>query len=124
MDATTQNVIKANLSDEDAAKVIAALEAAATEPGVGTVVRNPTNGDVALFVRQYAETYWRVYSTDDRTWTEFEPLVGWDVLHEAAAVVTTPGEAAVDPVAEEPVDAEVVVDPAAKTTKTTTTTKK
>jgi hypothetical protein len=60
-------------------------------------VRNPTNGDVALFVRQYAETYWRVYSTDDRTWTEFEPLVGWDVLHEAAAVVTTPGEAAVDP---------------------------
>ena len=97
MDATTQTVIKANLSDEDAAKVIAALEAAATEPGVGTVVRNPTNGDVALFVRQYAETYWRVYSTDDRTWTEFEPLVGWDVLHEAAAVVTTPGEAAVDP---------------------------
>jgi hypothetical protein len=98
MDAATQNVIKANLSDEDAAKVIAALDAVATEPGVGTVVRNPATGDVALFVRQYAETYWRVVSVDDRTWTEFEPLVGWDVLHEAAAVVTTPGDAAVDPV--------------------------
>jgi hypothetical protein len=97
MDAATQNVIKANLSEEDAAKVIEALEAVATEPGVGTVLRN-ANGDVALFVRQYAETYWRVVSTDDRTWIETEPLVGWDVLHEATAVATTPGEAAVDPV--------------------------
>jgi hypothetical protein len=96
MDAATQNVIKANLSDEDAAKVIAALEAVAVEQGVGTVLHNPATGDVALRVRQYAETYWRVYSTDDRTWIEQE-IVGWDVLHEAAAVVTTPGEAAVDP---------------------------
>jgi hypothetical protein len=102
MDAATQNVIKANLSDEDAAKVIAALEAVAVEAGVGTVLHNPATGDVALRVRQYAETYWRVYSTDDRTWIEQE-LVGWDVLHEAAAVATTPGEAAVDPVeADEP----------------------
>jgi hypothetical protein len=98
MDATTQDVIRATLSDEDAAKVIAALEAAAVEAGVGTVVRNPANGDTAVFVRQYAETYWRVVSVDDRTWTEFEPLVGWDVLHQAEAVVTTPGDAAVDPV--------------------------
>jgi len=97
MDAATQNVIKATLTDEEAAKVIAALEAAAVEAGVGTVLHNPATGDVAVRVRQYAETYWRVYSTDDRTWIEPE-LVGWDVLHEAAAVTTTPGDAAVDPV--------------------------
>ena len=97
MDATTQDVIRDNLSEEDAAKVIEALEAVVTEPGVGTVLRDPATGDTAVCVRQYAETYWRVRSTDDRTWTVFEPLFGWDVLHEAAAVATTPGEAAVDP---------------------------
>jgi hypothetical protein len=86
----------AELSPEDQAKVIAALEAAAVEQGVGTVLHNPATGDVAVRVRQYAETYWRVYATDDRTWIEQE-LVGWDVLHEAAAVATTPGDAAVDP---------------------------
>jgi hypothetical protein len=99
MDATTQDVIRANLSEEDAEKVIAALEAVVTTPGVGTVLRDPATGDTAVYVRQYAETYYRVYSTDDRTWTVFEPLVGWDVLHEEAAVATTPGDAAVDPVA-------------------------
>jgi hypothetical protein len=98
MDAATQDVIKANLSDEDAAKVIAALEAVAVEAGVGTVLHNPATGDVALRVRQYAETYWRVVSLDDRKWVETEPLAGWDVLHEEAAVATTPGDAAVDPV--------------------------
>jgi hypothetical protein len=98
MDATTQNVIRENLSEEDAAKVIEALEAVVTEPGVGTVLRDPATGDTAVCVRQYAETYWRVRSTDDRTWTLFEPLVGWDVLHEEAAAATTTGDAAVDPV--------------------------
>ena len=102
MDAKIDAVIRAELSEEDAAKVIAALESVTTDPGVGTVFRNPATGDVALVVRQYAETYYRVYSPDDRTWIEREPLVGWDVLHEEAAVVTTPGEAAVDPVGEAP----------------------
>jgi hypothetical protein len=97
MDAKTVEVINATLSPEDAAKIVAALDAVVVEPGVGTVLRHPNSGDVALYVRQYDETYWRVYATDDRTWVETEPLVGWDVLHEAAAVVTTPGEAAVDP---------------------------
>jgi hypothetical protein len=125
MDATTQDVIKANLSDEDATKVIAALEAVVTTPGVGTVLRDPATGDTAVCVRQYAETYWRVRSTDDRTWTVFEPIVGWDVLHEEVAVATTPGDAAVDPVEPAPADAKVVADPAAaaKSTKTTTTKK-
>jgi hypothetical protein len=100
MDAKTVEVINATLSPEDAAKIVAALDAVAVEPGVGTVLRHPNSGDVALHVRQYDQTYWRIYSTDDRTWIETEPLVGWDVLHEAAAVVTTPGEAAVDPVEE------------------------
>jgi hypothetical protein len=99
MDARTVAALQtAGLSEEDQAKVVAALESVTTDPGVGTVLRNPATGDVAVFVRQYEETYYRVYSPDDRTWTEFEPIVGWDVLHEAAAVVTTPGEAAVDPV--------------------------
>ena len=97
MDAKIDAVLRAELSEEEAAKVIAALEAAAVEAGVGTVLHNPATGDVALRVRQYAETYWRVYSTDDRTWIETE-LVGWEVLHEEVAVATTPGDAAVDPV--------------------------
>jgi hypothetical protein len=99
MDAKIEAALAAADIDPDTtAKVVAALEAVAVEPGVGTVLRNPENGNVATYVRQYAETYWRVVSADDRTWTEFEPLVGWDVLHQAAAVATTPGEAAVDPV--------------------------
>ena len=98
MDAKSLAAVQAaELSPEDQAKVIAALEAVAVEQGVGTVLHNPATGDVALRVRQYDEVYWRVYATDDRTWIEPE-LVGWDVLHEAAAVVTTPGEVAVDPV--------------------------
>ena len=100
MDPTIKAVLNSELSEEDAAKVVAALEALTTDPGLGTVLRNPATGDVAVFVRQYAETYWRVRSTDDRTWTEFEPLVGWDVLHEEAAAATL--EAAVDPVEEVP----------------------
>jgi hypothetical protein len=98
MDAKIDAVLRAELSEEDAAKVIAALESVTTDPGVGTVLHNPATGDVALYVRQYGETYFRIYSPDDRTWIETEPLVGWDVLHEEAAVVTTPGEVAVDPV--------------------------
>ena len=121
MDPVTLDVIKsAGLSEEDTAKVIAALEAVTTTPGVGTVLRNPATGDVAVYVRQYAESYYRVYATDDRTWTEFEPLVGWDVLYDAPATVTTPAVDPVEePVAEEPVADEPVVEPApAKTTKT------
>jgi hypothetical protein len=97
MDAKIEAALAAaDLDKETTDKVIAALEEVTTDPGVGTVHRNPATGDVAVYVRQYAETYWRVYATDDRTWIEPE-LVGWDVLHEAAAVATTPGEAAVDP---------------------------
>jgi hypothetical protein len=114
MDAKIEAALAAaDIDPETTAKVIATLESVAAEPGVGTVVRNPANGDTAVFVRQYAETYWRVVSVDDRAWTVFEPLVGWDVLHEAAAVATTPGDAAVDPVEAAP----------APTTKTTTTKK-
>lgn len=118
MDAKTVEVINATLSPEDAAKVIAAIKAVTTTPGAGTVLRNPATGDVATVVRQYGETYWRVVASDDRTWTEFEPLVGWDVLFDAPAVVTTPGDAAVDPVAADaPIDAEVVEPaPSTKTT--------
>jgi IS4 transposase len=97
VDNKMEQVLRAELSEEDAAKVLAALEAVTTDPAVGTVLRHPNSGDVALHVRQYDKTYWRIYSTDDRTWIEQE-LVGWDVLHEAAAVATTPGDAAVDPV--------------------------
>ena len=101
MDAKTLAAVQAaNLSDEDAAKVLAALDELTTDPGVGTVLRNPSTGDVALRVGQYGEFYWRIYATDDRTWIEQEPIVGWDVLFDAPAVVTTPGDAAVDPVAD------------------------
>jgi hypothetical protein len=111
MDAKIEAALAAaDLSPEDTAKVVAALEAVTTDPGVGTVLREPATGNVAVFVRQYAETYWRVYSTDDRTWTLFEPIVGWDVLFDAPAVVSTPGDAAVDPVADP------VADPAPTTT--------
>jgi hypothetical protein len=72
----------ADIDPETTAKVIAALQAADVDPSVGTVLRNPANGDTALFVRQYTETYWRVVSVDDRSWTVFGPLVGWDVLHQ------------------------------------------
>ena len=104
MDAVTQAVIESALSNEDAAKVIAALEDAATKKGVGTVLRNPTTGDVAVLVRQYSETYWRVYAIDDRTWIE-PKLVGWDVLHDEAAAGAGDAEsgiAVVDPVTDPP----------------------
>jgi hypothetical protein len=99
VDDKMQAVITAELAPEDAARVLAALEAVTTDPGVGTVLHNPATGDVALRVGQYGEFYWRIYATDDRTWIEKEPLVGWDVLHKAAAPVVAPAQ--VDP-AEEP----------------------
>jgi hypothetical protein len=112
MDPVTLDVIKsAGLSEEDTAKVIAALEAVTTTPGVGTVLRNPATGDVATYVREYGETYWRVRATNDRTWIETQPIVGWDTLYDAPATVTTPGEAAVDPV-EAPVADAVADEPA------------
>ncbi len=99
MDSKTIEAVAADsgLSAKTVQKVIDSLEAVVISPVPGTIIRNPATGDVAIRVHQYAETYWRVASTDDRTWIEQE-LVGWDVLHEAAAVVTTPGESAVDPV--------------------------
>jgi hypothetical protein len=54
---------------------------------VGQVIRNPATGDVAVRVHQYAETYWRVTSTDDRSWIEAD-LVGWDVLLDPAKAET------------------------------------
>lgn len=90
MDAKIDAVLRAELTEEDAAKVIAALEAVTTDPGVGTVLRNPSTGDVAVYVRHYEETYYRVYSPDDRTWTEFEPLVGWDTLHSEVSAAARP----------------------------------
>jgi hypothetical protein len=41
---------------------------------------------VALCVRQYGKTYWRICATDDRTWIETDrtwaetEIAGWDVL--------------------------------------------
>lgn len=122
VDDKMQAVITAELAPEDAARVLAALEAVTTDPGVGTVLHNPSTGDVALRVGQYAEFYWRIYSPDDRTWIEKEPLVGWDVLCDAPAavttpgVVTTPGDASVDPVPVDDTAIDAALDPA--TTKT------
>ena len=96
MDATTVEVINATLSPKDAEAVIAALDAAAADPGVGTVLRNPATGDIATYVSEYTETYWRVVSADDRSWTEFKSLIGWDVLFEATDVVTGDAESGVD----------------------------
>jgi hypothetical protein len=100
MDAKTIEAVAADsgLSPKSVQKVVDSLEAVVIDPAPGTVLRDPATGDVATRVRQYAETYWRVRSVDDRTWTVFEPIVGWDVLYDAPAVVTTPGDAAVDPV--------------------------
>jgi hypothetical protein len=97
MDAKIEAALAgADLDEETTAKVIAALEAVAVDAGVGTVLHNPATGDVALLVRQYDEVYWRVYSTDDRTWIEAE-LLGWDVLLDPAKAETlkpeTPTEA-------------------------------
>jgi hypothetical protein len=89
------------VTKDDVTKVVEALEALQTDPVVGEVRHNPATGDVAIFVRQYGETYWSVVSVEDRHWVEAD-TVGWDVLvdpakTEAGAVVTTPGDAAVDP---------------------------
>ncbi len=72
--------VGAGFTEKDLPKVLEALEAITTDPAVGTVLRNPTTGDVAVRVHQYAQMYWRVSSKDDRSWVETS-LVGWDVLH-------------------------------------------
>ena len=93
MDKIIEAVLTSELSEEDAAKVKAALEAVTSDPAVGTVLRNPATGDVAVRVHQYAEFYWRVYSTDDRTWIETEPLVGWDTVFAPVSADARPAEA-------------------------------
>jgi hypothetical protein len=76
-------VVAAGFTKDDLPAVMEALAEATSDPAVGQVIRNPATGDVALRVHQHAETYWRVYSTDDRTWIEAE-LLGWDVLLDPA----------------------------------------
>jgi hypothetical protein len=63
---------------------MATKEEAAVKPVVGTVLRHPNSGDVALCVSQYGKTYWRIYASDDRTWIE-TGIVGWDVLFDPQA---------------------------------------
>jgi hypothetical protein len=81
-------VVAAGFTKADLPKVMEALAEATTDPAVGQVIRNPATGDVAVRVHQYAEVYWRVTSTDDRSWIETEPLVGWDVLLDPAKAET------------------------------------
>jgi hypothetical protein len=89
-------VVAAGFTKADLPKVMEALAEATTDPAVGTVIRNPATGDVAIRVHQYAEMYWRVTSKDDRSWIETS-LVGWDTLHDPAKAETlqpeTPTEA-------------------------------
>jgi hypothetical protein len=80
-------VVAAGFTKADLPKVMEALAEATTDPAVGQVIRNPATGDVAVRVHQYAETYWRVTSTDDRSWIEAD-LVGWDVLLDPAKAET------------------------------------
>ena len=93
MDPKIEAVLNAELSEEDAARVKAALDAVTSDPAVGTVLRNPATGDVAVRVHQYAEFYWRIYATDDRTWIERDPLVGWDNLFQPVSADARPAEA-------------------------------
>lgn len=72
-------VVAAGFTKDDLPAVMEALAAATSDPAVGQVIRNPATGDIAVRVHQYAEMYWRVTSTDDRSWIEAE-LLGWDVL--------------------------------------------
>jgi len=90
MDKKTVTAVakESGVTKDEVTKVIEALEALAVDPAVGTVVHNPATGDVAVYVRQYAQTYWRVTSLDDRSWVETE-LLGWDVLVDPAKAATT-----------------------------------
>jgi hypothetical protein len=88
-------VVAAGFTKDDLPKVLEALEAATTDPAVGTVICNPATGDVAVRVHQYAEMYWRVTSKDDRSWIEAD-LVGWDVLVDPAKAETLEPEAPVE----------------------------
>jgi hypothetical protein len=87
MDAKTIEAVAAEsgITKDEVSKVIQSLESLTEDPKVGTVVRNPDTGDVAIFVRQYTQTYWRVVSSDDRSWVETEPRLGWDALFEDKA---------------------------------------
>jgi hypothetical protein len=78
---------ESGVTKDEVTKVLEALEAVTVEPAVGTIVRNPATGDAAIYVRQYAKTYWRVTSPDDRSWIEAE-LLGWDVLLDPAKAET------------------------------------
>lgn len=97
MDAKTIEAIAAEsgLTKDEVTKVVDALEGLQTDPAVGAIRHNPATGDVAIFVRQYGETYWRAVSPDDRNWVEQE-LVGWDVLVDPAKAETLTPEAPVD----------------------------
>jgi hypothetical protein len=96
MEMITQKTVEAlaaasGVVKEEVAKVVEALEALQTDPSVGEVRHNPATGDVAVFVRQYAETYWSVVSVDDRHWVETD-VVGWDVLVNPAKAEASPAK--------------------------------
>jgi hypothetical protein len=79
VDETVSGVINSELPEEDAARLLKAIKRA-TNPAVGTVLRNTSTGDIAVRVRHHLETYWRVVNSDDLTWTDFNPLNSWVVL--------------------------------------------
>jgi hypothetical protein len=97
MNQKTINAVakQTGVTKDEVAKVVEALEALQTDPAVGEVRHNPVTGDVAVYVRQYGETYWSVVSTDDRHWVETDVL-GWDVLVDPAKAETLEPEAPVE----------------------------
>ncbi len=74
---------ESGVTKDEVTRVVEALEALQTDPTVGQIRHNPATGDVAVYVRQYGETYWSVTSVDDRHWVETDVL-GWDVLLDPA----------------------------------------
>lgn len=70
-----------DVSDEHVAMVLSAWNTVLNGSPLGTILRNPETGDIAMRVSELGVHKWRVTATDGGQWADMRPtLPGWEPL--------------------------------------------
>ncbi|AGK87234.1 minor tail protein [Mycobacterium phage BuzzBuzz] len=69
------------VSTEQVANVIAALNSVQAGEAVGTVRREPETGKVAHRVKAHGVAQWRVSGPDGEQYNDLQPTLDWDLIY-------------------------------------------